>query len=123
MNPAASAIADGSLNIWKPIAESASWRYVERSEVNAVGTPPTRPVYETSPYLVRYVMSEYEPAGVESARFGLHESSWRNTSIAVQAPWNRYAREVRVAVPPAGSQSCTAYVSVMSWPADVALHA
>jgi hypothetical protein len=46
MKAAASPICAGSLNIWKPIAESASCRYVERSVVKAVGTPPTRPRQE-----------------------------------------------------------------------------
>src|SRR5262245_61929112 len=74
--PAASPIAVGSLNVWNPIAESASCRYVERNAVNAVGTPPTNAVCVTRPYLVRYVTREYEPAGVESAVLGVHALSW-----------------------------------------------
>jgi hypothetical protein len=36
-NASVEPIAAGSSNIWNPIAESASCRYVERSWVNATG--------------------------------------------------------------------------------------
>src|ERR1051325_4682558 len=112
--PAASAMLAGSLNIWNPIAESASCRSVERSAVNAVGAPPTSPRQVTSPYLVRYVTRRYDPAGVGSAVFGVHALSCASASIAVQLPWKRYPFEFTVGVPPPGSHSATAYVSVMS---------
>ena len=55
--------------------------------MNAVGAPPTRPRQVTRPYLVRCMVSRYEPAAVESAVVGFHELVWVSASIAVHVPW------------------------------------
>ncbi len=111
------------MNIWKPIAESASCRYVERRVVNATGAPPTVPRQLTRPYLVRLTTSWYEPAAVQSAAVGFQESVFSRLSIAVHWPVVEVVVRRRGRGAAVGSQSCTAYVSVMSCTAEVALHA
>src|SRR6266545_1116718 len=115
-------IVSGWLNSMNPSADPASLPYVDRFLVNATGTPPTVPRCVTMPSLVRSATSVYDPAGADEPRLEYHALCRSSFSIGVQVPRKRYDVDWSVGVPPPGSHSRTAYVSVMAWPADVALH-
>ena len=91
--------------------------------MNATGRPPILARAMTMPSFVRSARSVSVPGGVWSAPLGVHVFVRRAVLIGWHCPRNTYDVEFSVGVPPPGSQRSTAKVSMMSWPADVALQA
>src|SRR6266508_2140881 len=107
-NALALPISAGSLNSWKPSADSASWRYVDRRRVKAYGLPPTVPRQATRPSFVRQVISLYDPGMVLSARVGDHALTCDSSSIARHWPRYRTRLLARLGVLPSTVHSGTA---------------